>query len=625
MVVMADRTAGKIFAWHLKGTWSNESGQPEGNHLVLEGCDYVVPFRCKFPTYSWQVRTEASSIGTDDDEDLSSSNLIYYDIQIFAFQSSAAQDLSLKSMMLLPPPSPWVDPWDGVRVERLWTDVHSAHVSDVGSDDGVLQFDEEYDVEDDDDDDDDDEEPEFDIAPDASTLPPPPGIIGGASNGTNPFSNWLGSLAAEKPSSLPPLGASKAVELPPVALPPPPTIDPAIIVAADMPPPIDPAIITSTNIPPPIEDPAIITANSMLAPSDNASILSALFTSTTTREATPTISNRGDEMGKAKADGRSKTPKNRDTVAMSTQLGNGDDLRRLVREEIQASLGPLVEKAVNDAVNKVVLRPIMASISDLSKREMSAQETNKLSSAVAENADVVLRAAFQSTVKTAILPALESTMGLVFKQVSDQLEQSMIPLKDNGDNKIDAMSAQMTRMTELVARLTTEMQSLRTTVETQQRAASSPATTSPPKKSPDEIRNGIVQFCAARKYEEAFNLALTAADYRFTFLCCQQADITAVFSGEKVKLSALILLCIMQHLTQVINATNNDKEMEISLLWLQEIALSLNPPAREIRQHLPRVIEELTRAINKRIDLGTHIHRNRDFLRILQIVRGLQM
>jgi hypothetical protein len=310
---------------------------------------------------------------------------------------------------------------------------------------------------------------------------------------------------------------------------------------------------------------------------------------------------------------------------MSTQLGNGDDLRRLVREEIQSTLGPLVEKAVNDAVNKVVLRPIIASISDLSKREMSAQETNKLASAVAENANVVLRAAFQSTVKTAILPALESTMGLVFKQVSDQLEQSMIPLKDNGDNKIDAMSAQMTRMTELVARLTTEVQSLRTTVETQQRAANPPATTSPPKKSPDEIRNGIVQFCAARKYEEAFNLALTAADYRFTFLCCQQADITAVFSGEKVKLSALILLCIMQHLTQVINATNNDKEMEISLLWLQEIALSLNPPAREIRQHLPRVIEELTRAINKRIDLGTHIHRNRDFLRILQIVRGLQM
>jgi hypothetical protein len=557
-------------------------------------------------------------MGTDDDEDLSSSNLIYFDIQISAFQSSAAQELSLRSMMLLPPPSPWVDPWDGVRVERLWTDVHSAHVSDVGSDDGVLQFDEEYDVEDDD-----DEEPEFDVAPDASTLPPPPGIIGGMSNGSNPFSNWLGSLAAEKLSSLPPLTSSKAAELRPAVLPPP-TVDPAIIIAADMPPPIDPAIITSANIPPPVEDPAIITADSMIAPLDNASILSALFTSST-REATPTISNRGDGMAKSKGDGRNKAPKNRDTVATSTQLGTEDDLRRVVREEIQLSIGPLVEKAVNDAVSKVVLRPIMASISDLSKREMSAQETNKLASAVAENADVVLRAAFQSTVKTAILPALESTMGLIFKQVSDQLEQSVLPLKDNGDNKIDAMSAQMTRMTELVARLTTEVQSLRTTVETQQRAASSPATTSPPKKTSDEIRNGIVQFCSARKYEEAFNLALTAADYRFTFLCCQQADITAVFSGENVKLSALILLCIMQHLTQVINATNNDKEMEISLLWLQEIALSLNPPAREIRQHLPRVIEELTRAINKRIDLGTHLHRNRDFLRILQIVRGLQL
>lgn len=608
MVVMADRSAGKIFAWHLKGAWSSDAGQPEGTRLVLEGCDYVVPFRCKFPTYSWHVRTETSSAEADD-EDLSSSNLIYFDVQMSVFQSSAVQELSLNSMMLLPPPFTWTDPTRGVRVERLWTDVHSTHVSEVGSDDGVLKFDEEYDV-----DEDEDEDQEFDAAPDASTLPPPPGIIGGgASGGGNPFTNWLGSLAAEKPQTnpLPPLLSSKPLELPTTIMPPPP---------------IDPAIIASASIPPPIDDPAIISSESIIAPIDKSSILSALFPSTTAREPTPTMSNRGDGATKSKGNGRDKTPNNRDT---NSQLGDEDELRRVVKEEIQSSLGPLVEKAVNDAVNQVVLRPVLSSISDLSKREMTPSEQNKLASAVAASVDIPLKAAFHSTVKTAILPALESGMGLVLKQVSDQLEQSIFAVQANADNKkeIEAMSVQLTRMTELVARLTTEVQSLRATVEThqQQRAAPSPTSLQPPKKSSEEIRNGITQFCSARKYEEAFNLALTAADYRFTFLCCQQADISAVFGGEKIKLSPLILLCIMQHLIQVIVVANTDKEMEISLLWLQEIALSLNPPAREIRQHLPRVVEELTRAVNKRIEQGTHMHRNRDFQRILQIVRGLQL
>jgi hypothetical protein len=687
MVVMADRMDGKIFAWHLKASWEATT---ERTQLVLEGCDYVVPFHCKYPTYSWQVRSEAGIVG----EELDASNIVF-DVIVHAYQSAAVQRLTLTSMMLLPPALTWTEPTPGVRVDRLWQNVHSAHVSEIASED-AFQFDEEYDVDDDDADD------GYDEAPDASALPPPDGFASPSGStlptaslvtSSSPFANWLGNLAAAKTvdalpppepvvlpvhpvrqqtpptsnrsgsrrkeettvvpqilqrkiaptfvsSSLPPvvlpsLPPVSTPSLPPVVLPSlPPVVMPSLppVVLPSLPPVVMPSLppVSTPSLPPVALQSLPPGASYILPP--GAPIVNGDGIFEDLRRSFPDR----DHQSLPPVTSQSLPPVTSQSLPPVAPNVNGDlileEIRRVIREEMKTSLIPAVREAVQASVQESLIRPIQSSITELAKTGIHVDH-GIISASLAESVDAPLRTAFADNMKTALIPALEGMMGQVFEQVSESLEKQSAAdaaSKNNNKNDLEAMSSQLTTVTELLTRLTTEFQTLRGVVENREATAAvrhtSPAVSTDSKRAKaEEVRSRIDQYCDAKQYEEGFNVSLKERHWQYTLYCCEKVDLKDVFDGETPKISQLVQLCIMQHLAQVVRLSGDVSQLDLSMKWLQELALSLHPPTNEIRDYLPKVLGELNQNIEARIQQGDQKHRHRDFNRILQFVRGIKL
>jgi hypothetical protein len=591
-VVMADRTVGKLFAWHLRAAYAEEGG------VVLKGCDYVVPLRCKFPTFSWQVRTEASTDLTE--EDAVVQDALIFDIKLHSYHGAALQRLTVTSMMLLPPEYTWVDPTPAVRVERLWSDAISTHISDVVSDEG-MQFDEEYDVDEDSYDDGDD----F-CAPDASALPAPEslGISSAASSSAAPFSNWLVAVAAKAP----------VVPVPILTAAP---------LTREVTPPVSnrkhqsgkkPGIESSPHVVAPV---AILQRS---APVPAASLAKSASTSASPSAAS--IVANGLALPAEDWPIAVTSPPPAPVAAAPTANGHTmvEEFRKVIREELASSIIPAVKQVVQESIRDSFIQPILTAISDLANQGIQVDNA-KIAASVSQSVDTPLRTAFASNMTTVLVPALETLMGQVFEQVSERLDQMDGSTKRNAE--FEAMSGQMSS-------IMTELQDLRRELSVIHQEASSTAAAGPPTV-PLEVellisqKKRIAESCEAGDYKEAFTISFAEVNMALTLFCCTCADANDVFGGATPKLDQGYLLAIMQHLSQVLQSTSVDSELDTCLLWLKEIALSLNPPIVPIRAHLPAVLDELSRIINNRIMKGDQPHRHRDFNRVLQFVRGIQM
>jgi len=609
-VILADRTAGKIMAFHCRANWSSSQ------KAVLVGCDYVVPFQTKCPTYSWSVVCAPT---TDiSEEDLSEQGGLIFDIKLFAYQSTVVQCLTLTSYMCLPPETTWTDPTPGVRLERLLL-VHSAHVSEIGSDEDV-QYDEDYSLEEEDDED-------YE-APDPSSLPPPDGISkdGPAPLGNNPFANWLGAIAAKTTTVAPPTETPKTTE------------SPAAVPAA---PPAS-ALPTPDTVPPHGSREA--SPQTFLSPMDFLTGKGEPKKEGT-RNLTPVTGNKktdtkkeGKKGGKANKPPPAQTPEAKISIlkreektppaasapaaAVSIDAASlSHEIRTAVRDEMLVLIQPSIKQAIQESLNVSVINPIQASIGHLAKEGVKV-DNDKIASAVADSVDESLRAAFAESVRNVMIPTLESVTGQVFSQISDKLEDGSLESSSKSSKELEAITTQLATLAELVTTLTQEVQSLKSHVETEKLVPT--AVSSPPGVNPMEAaRAEIVTLMNERKYEAAFTKAVSTTTTDMALFCCSRAELNDVLGGSKPELSQPILLCLMQQLGTVL-VSPQGTNLQLVLDWLQEIAYSLDPTDERIKNHVPAVLQQLVASINTRMASGDEALR-RPLQRLLQIVRGMQM
>lgn len=602
-LVVADRTSGSILAFHCRSEWNADEGK--NKKALLIGCDYVVPFTTVHPTYSWSVLT----VPTTDisEEELNDQGGLIFDMKLFCYQPTVVQSVTLTSYMCLPPEHSWTDPTPGVRVERL-LDVHSAHVSEIGSDEGVV-FDEDYDLGEENGDDDDDE---FVDAPEPSALPtpgfsPPVGSTPAPALANNPFANWLGAIASKSTGA-------------PGPVPPPP------------PPP--PGMATMTPTPPPM--PSDPTPPPLAVDSEEEAFLSPMDiigrkTLETTKAGTPTISNRKNEPPKKKAAKTQPQILKRDeraapAAAAVPSPSNGNDLarevRNAIREEIQSTVLPFVEKTIVQSMQTSVLQPLQASLARLGNDGVKV-DNDALAKGVASSVDEPLRMAMAENMKKLFIPTLESVTSQVFVQISEHLEKGT-PAKDSS-KELEAISTQLSTMTALVAKLTTEVQTLRTAVAAQKPPPAARAATPTGVVAVEAVRAEILALLKEKKFEQAFTKAVSSstADTSMSVYCCAHADISEVLGGTSPKVSQPILLCLMQQLGTILKSPKNSN-LQLELEWLQEIALSLNPADTNIAGHVPGVLQQLVAGINARMAQNDPALR-RPLQRLLQVVRGMQM
>jgi outer membrane murein-binding lipoprotein Lpp len=217
-----------------------------------------------------------------------------------------------------------------------------------------------------------------------------------------------------------------------------------------------------------------------------------------------------------------------------------------------------------------------------------------------------------------MIPAFEAATREMFSQVATSLESSTVPAPSS-----DALNAKIDALTTMVQALTAEVTHLRRAVGSGQQAPpSGPTAQQQQTGQMERMRSEIVAMIKLRNYEAAFTKALSATTAEMAVFACKSADLADVLGGTKPALSQPIILCLMQQLgTGLVSAS--DADLQITLAWLQEIALTLDPTDESIQRHIPSVLQQLVASINAKMQQGDPNLR-RPLQMLLQVIRGMQ-
>lgn len=234
--------------------------------------------------------------------------------------------------------------------------------------------------------------------------------------------------------------------------------------------------------------------------------------------------------------------------------------------------------------------------------------------AVREAVKEGVRGSMAESLKTVLIPAIESVTGQILQQVSE---------------KLSAKEAENERLASEVAALSKQVEALSTQVKGLRRA---PAPTPPKQPSPvvvdtqgqaQMLKDEVLGLLAKKQYEVAFTKVFSAQSLDLLLECCLKADIDAVLGGDKPQLSQPILLCLMQQLGALM-ASKSDKHLQVVIQWLEEVSISIETKDESIRRHLPNVIKNVADSIQKKLSSADPAMK-RPLQRLLKIVQGVQI
>lgn len=659
-VLMADQSQGKLFSWHIQSEW-----QEEKTLVSLVGCDFVVPFVTSYPMYSWSTQVQPAADISEDE--MSEQGGLIFDMKLFSYQSTVVQCLTLTSFMCLPPARPWDASTSGVIVEELsqLQQLESSLVASSSPEMDMTGDFGDYDVGDDDDDDEAEvaagTEEDFSEPPAASSLPVPDGLDSPAAAApTAPsggaFANWLGALAGKAPG--------------PTPIPPPP-IAQAEEQQQRQPSPPGPAVPAPA---PPVAMPSSTTT--MLTPADlfpnHPSITGVPAVTAAENSQPPPPQNTGAKKKNNKGKPRSKSPKAEQqqqtdnvTILQRNSEDNGtapvaappgmapsagsaassrelaglfqkqqatmtQEIQKAIQREMKTTLVPLIDQKVRESVKQAV-DPVLSSINAIGKNGVQVDH-DRLVNAITEKVEAPLRAAFADNMKNALIPAFEAVSGQMFAQISSSLEGGMAQknASDGASNiKLDEITNQLATMTALVAKLSSEVESLRSTMTDQSmrvRAESlaSSAGIATAAEVQQVLEQDVVALLGQRQYEGAFTKALSASTVEMALYVCRHADLSDVLGGSSPSLSQPILLCLMHQLGTSVVASQDVNNLQTELEWLQEVSLSINPMDESMQRHLSGVLQQLITGINEKM-ARTDQQARRPLQRLLQVLRGVQV
>jgi len=317
---------------------------------------------------------------------------------------------------------------------------------------------------------------------------------------------------------------------------------------------------------------------------------------------------------------------------------------QLVRQQVQTAVDDAVSNLVVPTINKAVkesfssmAKPLHNSMESLSSKGVSV-DIDDLKDAL--DIETPLNAAIADSLRTVLVPALESITGRVLEEVKASMPKLPPPPPPTPDNSkaLSALAQQMVVMTSKMDALMTEVQGLRKTVldqaaaaaaQAQASATSSPASVAAGPSDPNsallQTRNEIDALLSKGKFEEAFTKAVATTTPQMAVYCSARSSLETVLRGPTPALSQPILICLMQQLSAALAGTQSAQELKIELAWLQEIALTMNPSDPSIAQHVPKVVGQLVSNVNARMASEGNSPFRRPLQMLLQSLRGMQL
>jgi hypothetical protein len=638
----------------------------------------------------------SSSGGSENGAD--SGHRMLYDMKLYSYQSQYVQTLTLTSLMCLPPTRPWVDPTPAVRVlKRLpasptanatsvipttstaTDDAKSAHISDIGSVDGTLDF-EDYDVEGDDEHEDDEDEANdesFDDEVDGTASSP---AVAGNPFQHNAFANWLGAIAAKTngtplpapPPGLGPLGAmpmtASANPIIPEAPPASSLPSPLISVGADDEPAVSvlemlrrASSSAGTTIP------AVESSGPAVTPVKADSFNAVPSTTVSSGRSSPYPDSEpvgiyhSSVVPRVLPDGGT-TPAAPSASQLSPDLMAS--IQHTLRQEIQSSVLPEIRALIENSVDERLSNVVQSSLEALTKKGVKV-DSEVLGAVVSHSLDEPLRQGLADNVRNVLIPSLEQITAGILAQVSSRMEQLQLPvdqlcgqsekIASATHQALEASTNQIAQLTTTVKQLDNDIQVLRQQQQqmmsalsaAQSRSSSSrqhsaaaaggpsaqnspsqanrTSLTPPPAPAqPADPRREILSLIEKKQYDPAFTKAVSSNQVEITVFCISNAPLKEVLGGARPALSQPILLCLMQQLgTCLVTKRKDASELSLSIEWLREIALCLDPTQPEIKGHVRTVLQQLISNIHQQVQVASDPLLKRDLQRLMQVVRGL--
>ena len=282
----------------------------------------------------------------------------------------------------------------------------------------------------------------------------------------------------------------------------------------------------------------------------------------------------------------------KETRSASHPSGNNADMRMIEgsMERILANHMKSMESKLLDAVKKTVSSEVEKAIGGKKVKSTLEKAANDSATVAAKEAvssmQTPMVTALHQTMREILIPAYEAATTQMFRQITKSVDQGLakIAVSQSSQPSIESMSKQMTKMAEAIQTLSNEIAQLK-------REGVNPGSNNgthhvakPAQSKEADIRQEILALCQSRRYEEAFAKSVSAANGDIVVFTCKNADITAVgFDGE-VTLSQTILICLMQQLGAVLVSATDPADFKIIVMWLQEIAVTIDPTNESIQR-----------------------------------------
>jgi len=333
---------------------------------------------------------------------------------------------------------------------------------------------------------------------------------------------------------------------------------------------------------------------------------------------------------------------------ISQTLNNSiqQNMERILRKELQQSLVPVLEKTLGTIMENALLKPLQETVRKslqtfAPKLEGIFKETldksiqqalkDQLKSGLETTIESALRQPVQQTFltyfKDILVPSFEQSCQTMFRQLNNTFTDGIKDISASSSSQATAnldasiLGEQMRIAVQTLMDVTTNMSA--SIIDTQSklllahtsslRGPTMPPPTAPPMTPYDtnymlsniptmlppamlpliatqtpNPQMELQRLVAQNRLQEAFDMALSAANLSLVVWLCGIVEPSSVFGAHPVRINQPVLLSLIQQLGYDLSS-----DTTLKLRWLQQAILCLDPRDLSVASHVPAILARL--------------------------------
>uniref|UniRef100_K3WL88 Uncharacterized protein n=1 Tax=Globisporangium ultimum (strain ATCC 200006 / CBS 805.95 / DAOM BR144) TaxID=431595 RepID=K3WL88_GLOUD len=330
---------------------------------------------------------------------------------------------------------------------------------------------------------------------------------------------------------------------------------------------------------------------------------------------------------------------------MRTVLGNlGNHMTAQVAIQVEKSIQKQLQTVLVPAMGRIVLhtmennfmKPVQNGFQHVITEKliphMELKLSESLSSAlpdqmgagvhemverVVEDVRQPVRESFRECFQDIIIPSFQAATQKMFEQINDTfVKGTRTAFENSGQSNSNAqVTKQLKQLIEVVDGLTQKVDQLAATIgDGDNVGIGNSAAASPEELQFEAQKKAVREYLSQDDYEEAFKLALGAQNVDLVTYACQQCDVRAVLNVRPLKLSQMLILCLVQQL-----GADLADDLQTKLNWLRESLLVMNVRDASIAGFVSSVLQELQVGLNN----VPEEYRDSQFMLIHHILKSL--